>query len=32
MESPCAARGSSNMDMPSCGGGMCGTPGLCGRN
>lgn len=31
-----AARGgsseSSPNEMPSCPGGMCGTPGLCGRN
>jgi putative FmdB family regulatory protein len=22
----------SGADMPSCGSGMCGMPGLCGRN
>jgi putative FmdB family regulatory protein len=22
----------SSADMPSCGGGMCGMPGMCGRN
>jgi putative FmdB family regulatory protein len=26
--SACAA----GADMPSCGGGMCGMPGACGRN
>jgi putative FmdB family regulatory protein len=28
MGSACA----TGADMPSCGGGMCGMPGLCGRN
>lgn len=29
-----AARGeaSSTAAMPACPGGMCGTPGMCGRN
>jgi len=26
------ASGASGADMPSCGSGMCGMPGLCGRN
>jgi putative FmdB family regulatory protein len=26
------ASGSSRDAMPSCPSGMCGTPGLCGRN
>ncbi len=24
--------GSKSMEMPSCGGGMCRTPDVCGRN
>jgi putative FmdB family regulatory protein len=27
-----SARKSSNDAMPSCGSGMCGMPGMCGRN
>ena len=26
------ANGTAREAMPSCGGGMCGTPGYCGRN
>ena len=27
-----AAGSAQASDMPSCPGGMCGTPGMCGRN
>ena len=26
------ARASQNDSVPSCGSGMCGMPGMCGRN
>ena len=29
---PRAGAGSSSAEMPHCPGGMCGNPGMCGRN